>query len=236
MQYQGNKLRHEIKYYINDSVYHTLRNRLKTVLIPDENMVNEEGYLISSLYFDDVYQSAFEEKQSGSRFRKKYRIRSYNRSNQLLRLECKQKFDEYIAKGSADLSDMEYQEILKGNTMTLINRPEQVCRELMVYERTRLLRPVVVVEYQREAYVLPQGNVRITFDKDISASVGSLDLFAQDFITRKVLSDHIMVMEVKYDDFIPYYVQELLRTAMTDRCAISKYVMCRQELRKVAIR
>lgn len=236
MRYQGNNLRHEVKYYINYSVYHTLRNRLKTVLRPDENMVDEEGYLISSLYFDDIYQSALNQKESGVRFRKKYRIRSYNRDTSLVRLECKQKYDEYISKSSTILTNVEYHEILKGNTAVLLNRPEQVCRELMVYERTRLLRPVIVVEYQREAYVLPQGNVRITFDKDISASVGTLDMFSNDFITKKILSDQIMVMEVKYDDFIPVHVQELLKTAMTERCAISKYVMCREELRKVAIR
>ena len=75
MQYQGHTLRHELKYYINASVYHTLRNRLRAVLKPDPNMKREDGYLISSLYFDDLHHSALNEKQSGIRFRKKYRMR-----------------------------------------------------------------------------------------------------------------------------------------------------------------
>ena len=65
MEYLGHRLRHEIKYYINNSVYHTLRTRLNTVAAPDPNMKDPEGYLISSLYFDDIFHSAMEEKLSG---------------------------------------------------------------------------------------------------------------------------------------------------------------------------
>lgn len=108
MQYQGHTLRHELKYYINASVYHTLRNRLRVVLKPDPNMKREDGYLISSLYFDDLHHSALNEKQSGIRFRKKYRMRCYDRSDALIKLECKYKYDEYISKTSATLSRAEY--------------------------------------------------------------------------------------------------------------------------------
>lgn len=101
MQYLGNRLRHEIKYYINEGVYHTLRKRLMTVASPDVNMAVDEGYLISSVYFDDLYHAALEEKQAGIRFRKKYRLRCYDRWDGHINLECKRKYGEYIAKSSA---------------------------------------------------------------------------------------------------------------------------------------
>lgn len=236
MEYQGQKLRHEIKYYINDSVYHTLRNRLKTVIKPDPYMKRDEGYLISSLYFDDMYHSALEEKQSGIRFRKKFRMRCYDREDCLIKLECKRKYDEYISKTSATLSRAEYDSILNGEYSFLANRKEKVCQELLAYHNLNLLKPVVAVEYLREAYVFPQGNVRITFDKDIASSTGNFDMFAQDYTTRKVLDEGLMVLEVKFDDFIPSFILQILKTAMTDKCAISKYVMCRMDKRRILYR
>lgn len=234
MWYQGHKLRHELKYYINESVYETLRNRLKVVIKPDPNMKNPEGYVISSLYFDDLYNSALEEKQNGIRFRKKIRMRSYDHSDNLIKLECKRKFDQYISKTSAVLSREEYDAIIAGNYDFLAKRKENVCKELLAYHHTVLMKPVVTVEYLREAYILPQGNVRITFDKNISSSVHNFDMFSEEYKTKDVLEPGRMVMEVKFDDFIPTYVQQVLRTAMTEKCAISKYVMCRIEKRRIS--
>lgn len=232
MKYEGNSLRHELKYYINESVYHTLRNRLKMVINPDSNMKSADGYLITSIYFDDIYKTAMNEKISGARFRKKFRIRAYERDDSLIKLECKSKFDEYISKVSTNLSREEYDFLLSGNYDFLFNRSEKVCKELLVYNRINLLKPVVTVEYQREAYILNEGNVRITFDKDISASTGSLNMFDESFATTKVLPEKVMVLEVKYDNYLPSNVHSLLRTAMTEKCAISKYVMCRENKRR----
>lgn len=214
MKYEGHTLRHELKYYINYDVYHTLRKRLQTVIQMDENMPDEEGYLVSSIYFDDMYHSALEEKVAGTRFRKKFRIRSYELNNQLIRLECKSKYNEYISKTSAKISLEEYQQIMSGNYDNLILRNEQVCKELFCYNRTKRLKPVVVVEYRREAYISPLGNVRITFDKEISSSTGNLDMFATDYHTTKVLPDDIMVLEVKYDDYIPSHILSILQMTM----------------------
>lgn len=233
MQYEGHTLRHEYKYYINYDVYYVLRDRLKKVIQMDENMPDENGYLISSIYFDDMYHSAVEEKIAGTRFRKKFRIRSYELDNRLIRLECKSKYNEYISKIGAKLSLAEYNQIMQGDYTCLIKRKEQVCQELFCYNREKLLKPVVVVEYRREAYVSPLGNVRITFDKDISASTQTLDIFSENYHTKKVLPDDIMVLEVKYDDYLPVHIKNILQTACTDRCAISKYVMCREEKRRV---
>ena len=235
MQYEGQKLRHELKYYINEGVYLTLKNRLKYITYPDENMVNEEGYIISSVYFDDIYKTAYDEKNSGVRFRKKFRIRAYDYSDKVIKLECKSKFDEYISKRSATLSRAEYDSILKGDYGFLAQREEVICKELLAYNRTRLLKPVVTVEYLREVFVYPHGNVRITFDKDISASVNTVDMFSPDYITTKVLPEKMMVLEVKYDDYLPANVQRVIGMATSNRSAISKYVMCRENNGRVGI-
>ncbi len=236
MQYLGHRLRHEIKYYINDSVYHTLRGRLRTVAGADPNMKEEDGYLISSLYFDDVYHSAMNEKQAGICFRKKYRLRCYNRQDTRINLECKRKYGEYISKDSMAVSRGEYDAMLAGNYDVLMEHPDTVGREVYALHHARLLKPVVAVEYLREAYVLAQGNVRITFDKEISASVNDYDVFSEYYEVQKVLEPGIMVLEVKFDDYLPDMIYQILKTAMTNKCAISKYVMCREEKRRILAR
>lgn len=229
MLYEGNKLRHEYKYYINYGSYHILRSRLQDFVTVDGNMKSPEGYLITSLYFDDVYESAMEEKIAGVRFRKKYRIRVYGRADRVIKLECKMKFDSYIAKVSAPLTRAEYDSILAGDYEFLLQREEQVCRELYMEHKTSLLRPAVVVEYLREAYVSYFGNVRITFDKNIAASFDSLDMLGGDCPVTEILPEGLLVLEVKYDDYLPVYIRQLLQIDGADKCAISKYVMCRNK-------
>lgn len=233
MIYNNRKLRHELKYYMDEEKAFLLRQLLQTVLRPDSNMKNPMGYLISSIYFDDMYNTAMEEKLSGANPRKKFRIRSYDYDDSFIRLECKEKYEQYISKISATLTRQEYDHILAGDYEVLRNRSEEVCRMFYVYTKTRLLHPVVVVEYVREAYVYPLGNVRITFDKEISASVGVLDVFSKEYISRRALDPGKIVLEVKYDDFLPAHIQRVVSLAQTQQCAVSKYTMCRDEKRKV---
>ncbi len=236
MEYLGHALRHEKKYYINESMCRTLRERLRVAANPDPNMKAEEGYLVSSLYFDDLYGSAWNEKEAGIRFRKKYRIRSYNRNDQMIRLECKRKYGEYISKDSMRISRAEYDAVLRGAYDVLLDRSDVLGKELYALRHTVYIRPVTVVEYVREAYVLEQGNVRITFDKHISSSVGTLDMFSEEFEVCGVLKPQIAVLEVKFDDYLPDTIFRVLKTAMADQCAISKYVMCRKEKRRILFR
>lgn len=233
MKYQGRVLRHEMKFYINEAIYHSLRERFRNTLEPDENMTQEEGYIISSLYFDDIYNSALEQKKNGTRFRKKYRIRIYDHDDRLIKLECKSKFDSFIAKESAILSREEYNRILDGDYDFLIQREERVCRELYAFHNSVLLNPTIAVEYIREAYICDHGNVRLTFDKNVSASIFSLDMFSKDFVSVEVLPQGVVVLEVKYDDYIPTYILNMIQSAMTQKCAISKYVMCRNLNRRI---
>lgn len=235
MEYLGHKLRHEYKFYINTFLYHKLRKRLSHVLQKDPNMKDDEGYLISSIYFDDMYQSAMNDKLNGTRFRKKYRIRLYDRNDRIIKLECKSKYNHYISKEWAPLTREEYDSILNGDYEILISRKEEVCRNLYAAHKTKVLRPVTVVEYQREAYVHEYGNVRITFDKNISASIGSLDIFDPDYELVGVNLQNMMVLEVKYDDYIPSHIWKLIQGGTMIQCAISKYVMCRDLNRKVRI-
>lgn len=235
MEFLGHKLRHEDKFYINNFMYHELRERLRHLLTKDQNTSDDEGYLISSLYFDDMFNSAMDDKVDGTRHRKKYRIRLYNHSDNIIKLECKSKYNNYISKEWAPLSRDEYNMILKGDYGFLLSRKEEVCRKLYANHTTKILKPVTVVEYLREAYIHDQGNVRITFDKNLQASIGALDIFHSEYKTTGVPMDGMMILEVKYDDYLADYIRKIIHTGPMVKCAISKYVMCRDINRKVRI-
>ncbi len=92
--------RHEYKYFIDFGEYAHLSRTLDYVLYRDKNGDEFNEYHIRSLYFDDEYNTAFADKLRGVQDRDKYRIRIYNFSDKLIRLERKSKYGDGIAKQS----------------------------------------------------------------------------------------------------------------------------------------
>lgn len=228
MIFQGKQLRNELKYYINYEEYFYLKNRLATMLKIDENSIKDYGYHIRSLYFDDMYGTALKEKEAGVMYRKKYRVRIYDKEDKNIKLERKDKYGEYITKLSERITRDQFYELINGGNINfLLDSGSQLKKDMYVNIRTRLLRPAVIVDYERETYVLNEGNVRITFDKKIQAGINTPDIFSRDIINVDVLPPNTLVLEVKFDDFLPDYVRKLLRIPSYERCAISKYVLCR---------
>jgi len=233
MLYHNIKLRHELKYYISDKEYHLLRARLAPIMRLDENTTRPEGYCIRSLYFDDMYDTAVMEKLTGGQRRDKYRVRVYNGSDHLIRLERKSKYDAYIAKASESITRAQLEAMLDGDYSPLLAMGTPLARDVYAKRQTVLLRPAVIVDYLREAYVYPAGNVRVTFDKDVRAGYGNYDIFSGRVLTCPVVEAGQMVLEIKYDDFLPDVIRRLVRSINGDYCAISKYVMCRIRLSEI---
>lgn len=226
MKYENKELRHEIKYFINNHEYLYLRNRLKESLLVDKFSDENNSYHIRSLYFDDIDETAYRQKEAGVQFRRKYRIRIYNLDSKVIKLERKNKFDNYINKEVASLSQEEFYKILRGDYEFLKFKENSLHKEFYFECVGRLLRPRIIVDYDREAYTLPAGNVRITFDKSLRAGINSFDIFSDKVITKNAIEDSTMIMEVKYDSFLPSHVRNLLQVTSAYRQAASKYVLC----------
>ena len=107
--------------------------------------------------------------------------------------------------------------------------PSGLVRELYCKMGSQQLRPKVLVSYIREAYLYAAGNVRVTFDSHIRSS-----LFHRPFLEEGVpdidVSEHPgdMVLEVKFDAFLPDVVQILLQTGNIRQQSYSKYGACRK--------
>lgn len=228
-------LRHEHKIVLTRAQYFVLSARMRALMSPDPHMPSADGYLISSLYFDDMHETAYHEKLSGSADRKKYRLRIYNGNLSRIRLECKHKAADRIEKRSAPVSEETYHALMRGDMQALANEDHALCHELYGLSASRVMMPRVVVSYLREAYVHPLSNTRITFDKQLRAgwtSEAMLKQLSQDipvFPTSEFPYPEAVILEIKYDEYIAKFVTDALQTGGT-LLAASKYVLCRDAL------
>jgi len=215
-----------LKYYINYFEYYSLRLRLKEALKLDHNSIGSDGYNITSLYFDDMDSSAISEKQAGILTRYKWRIRIYNFSDDSIKLEKKIRVGQYISKKSHRITKDEYKKIIDGDYSFLIKSKVSLLIEFYDDLVNNRFLPKVIVGYTREAYVSAAGNVRITFDKNLSTGLNNIDLFDKNIPYIDVVDKGLTILEVKYDNFLPEYIKDLLQIHSSRKEAISKYVIC----------
>lgn len=232
----GNKrLRHELKYYLRLNDYEPLRQKLLLVTELDPYSVDEEGYHIRSLYFDDLHDTALHEKNYGVFKRRKYRIRIYNKSDAAIKLERKSKFGGYICKEAASITRADYESIMAGQVDFLQETPNSLLRDFYYECKNHLFMPRVMTDNVREAYVMEPGNVRVTFDKQLMTTVHSLDIFDEQLMMVNAIHQPLMIMEVKFEQFLPFNIRYLLQHVSNQRSAISKYAICREESKNTMI-
>lgn len=222
------KVRNELKYFISKADHLCLRNVLKHAMHPDENS-QDGGYHVRSLYYDDLYDSALYDKNFGVKNRKKYRIRVYNQSDQVISLERKRKYNHATNKESFRMDRGEYEKLIAGDADFMRTASNDVAQQFYYEYQNLMLRPKVIVDYFREPYVMAAGNVRITFDQNLSAATFADNLF-ENKIGRPILEPGTVILEVKYDAFIPDIIKMYLGMVDKKPLAISKYVLCREKI------
>lgn len=218
--------RHEMKYIITQPEYHELRNVLAGLMEHDRHAGPGGHYNIRSLYMDDMYRTAYRQKLDGVEIRKKYRIRIYNCSDRRISLECKYKSGPYIYKEAARLTLEEYNRILANDYSFLLHKKEQMAKEFFVDARTNIIRPCVIVEYDREPFVNDVGTVRITFDKNLTAIAPYEDMFSPDAPDYAVLPAGQMILEVKFTGLLPEKIRQVFNSYSYVRTSASKFCMC----------
>jgi len=220
------KGRHELKHSLNYLDYIVLRKKLKLVLPIDKNVGESGEYKIRSLYFDTPKDSALREKIDGVNYREKFRIRKYNDDNDFVKLEKKSKNNNLTYKKSEVLKREEVEKIIAGDFSWMSKSSSPLVVEFYSKINGKLLRPKTIVDYYREPFVYPAGNVRITLDRDIRTALQSIDFFNDDLPTISA-GDEVVILEVKYDEFLPSFISDLIQLGERKASACSKYANCR---------
>ena len=221
-----NKYRHELKYLVDERDLLLLNNKLTGIMDADSHY-QDGSYEIRSAYFDDYKDTALKQNLIGVSPRFKYRIRIYNGDNSFIQLEKKLKSHDMTHKESCSLSYNECLQLLNGN-YSISPEDCEFLKQFKVFAAMHLLKPKVIVIYERKAFICPNGNVRITFDRNISSSTEMEDFFKQDISKRPIMESGKHVLEVKYDEFLPKYIKKTLNTGKMDRTTFSKYYLCRK--------
>ena len=218
--------RHEYKFLISAQAAELLKRRLPYVMQRDPHAGPTGQYTIRSLYFDDLKFSAFDEKVSGIDNRTKYRIRCYNYSDSYFKLEKKEKKGHLTRKTAQRISPADVMRMQNAPTAVSSQMTGTLAEELRLYCCTRGGRPMVLVDYDRTPFVCANGNTRITLDENLRTIPYAHDIFAPGYPAVPVMEPGQVILEVKFDDFLPGYLSDCLADIPKVPMAISKFAMC----------
>lgn len=224
------KYRHEYKYPI--SIFQKKYEEQKIMSVAKlDNFVNEKGYYnIRSIYFDDIYDSCYMDNENGVDEREKFRIRIYDNSDKIIKLESKQKKRGKTLKVACAISKEQCSSLMHGKIPPEIYSNQNLLRRLSYLMSINLMRPKIIVDYDRIPYIyrVEDANVRVTFDMNISSSEDIEAFFDKNLANRGVLPNNTVLMEVKFDDFFPQEIYSLLQLETMASSTFSKYYLCRK--------
>ena len=220
-------MRHEEKFLCSKRQLYLIENRIKNFLDLDASQLCD-GYSIRSIYFDTETDRFYEESLQGLQIRDKYRIRIYNQSDSVIKLEKKSTVNQLKKKSTSFLTREIVDRILENKEWHhLYPLSDDTVSDFWRLQRTEMLLPKIVVEYVRKAYVNDVGNVRITMDSDLKASWEAESFFAPDMLKIPILPEDKGILEVKYDGIFPGYLAKIMNLGVLQQISFSKYVLCK---------
>ena len=218
--------RHEYKYLISRADAELLKLRLPHVMERDPHAGETGQYTIRSLYFDDFANSAYYEKVDGLNLRAKYRIRFYNYDASALKLEKKEKYGHLTRKTAQTITKHDAMALEYALSTGCPDNPEGLTEELRLACLSKGLRPRVLVDYDRTPFLCRDGNTRITLDENLRTRPYIAHLFASPRAMTPVIDPDQVILEVKFDDFLPGYLAAALADIPKAPMAISKFALC----------
>lgn len=219
-----NGYRYELKFTVNANMAEILKQKLKMVMDLDVHS-GEDGYLIRSLYFDDCNSTSYYEKIDGVLYRKKYRIRIYDFEEKTIKLECKEKKDNYSKKRATTITKQMCYNLI--NKELDISTDDKLLNEFITEMKTKPLVPSIIVDYKRTALTYPVSDVRVTFDSKISSGNNNFDIFDKEATSVSMINDNEIVLEVKFNEVLPNHIALILSSVPLIRQAFSKFAVCR---------
>jgi len=226
--------RYELKYILEWKKYIQIRKEIGLLFKRDNKAGKNGKYGVISLYYDTPDLKFFWEKIDGQRQRIKVRLRTYVSPDkadkkQDVFLEIKKKEKNNVFKQRARIEEETAREFIKHPEWEkiFIKKPDVSAINTLKevdYLRTRLqLKPTLIISYMREPYVSADNlNVRVTFDSDVRYRQSGFSLTAQS-MDKHVLSPRHVIMEVKYTEYLPRLLLQILHKHGCNVRTFSKY-------------
>lgn len=222
------RFRHEYKYLVDSCQESILTIWASGVMDKDPHVTEDGSYLIRSLYFDDYDDTCMHENEMGTDLRSKFRIRYYNDGETGICLEKKSKIHGMTLKETCPISEIECKELMDGAAPHITSDMLDLKKKLFMEMRLKELVPKVIVTYERRPFVYTGGNVRITFDKNITSS-NDIDRFLScNYAERPILQVGRSILEIKWDEVLPFHIKKVMNLDTLQWTSFSKYYMCRR--------
>ena len=221
MQYRS-----EIKHVITAADRAAICANMRVVAKLDPHVGERGYYKIRSLYFDSLTDKALREKLDGVNEREKFRIRYYDNNLSLIKLEKKVKRGGLGYKVTAPLTREEAQKIVDGDLNWMATSGRGLVIELYSKMKSQGLRPRTIVDYERIPFVYAPGNVRVTVDYNIRTGLNCTDFLNPHCVTIPA-GDAPIILEVKWDEYLPGIIRHAVQVKDRPCGAFSKYGACR---------
>lgn len=213
--------RKETKYLVSGYQYHILKSLLASVMDRDPYADSQGEYFVRSLYFDSMNKRDLVEKELGATHRRKIRFRYYNHHPMSLKLETKEKDNRFTLKKSLEIGRDEALAMLANEYEHIKDEQPRLYDHLKTFH----YQPVLVMDYEREAYVSDMFNLRINFDKNIRGTKDTQKLFDKDPAMIPITNPNEMILEVKHDGHVPAHIQKILASVDLTPISYSKYYL-----------
>lgn len=237
------RLRFEHKYLVPRRLEGALRRVVEPLTRPDQHAGADHRYTVRSIYFDSADYASYYEKEDGVDARSKLRVRGYDAlvPGAVAFLEIKRRLGNVGAKERVPFGAEGIAPLLAGGDVDEWIEPtaefpaaRRDARRFLFRLHRDALRPVVLITYEREAYVgTLEPSLRVTFDSGVrSRAFPELGELYSDDGLRPSLVDSF-VLEVKYDAALgfPIWLRAFIAEHRLVRQALSKYWTCMTDLR-----
>lgn len=218
--------RRELKHEMTKMECYLLRNKLKHYMEIDPHAKENGTYSIRSVYFDNFDNKVMIQKKEGLFERDKFRVRFYDGNTDFLNLEKKSKRNNLTYKQKCSITAEEYEKIRFDDISWMENDSRLLMQDLYRQMKMLQLKPVTVVDYEREVFIYKYGNVRVTFDSSIRTSLRNNDVLNMN-IPMVDTEPEVVLLEIKYDEFLPTIIKQLLQVSDLRAGAYSKYQISR---------
>ena len=209
----------EWKYILSAEQTEFFRERLKGHMEPDAYGLTT----IQSLYYDTPDRRLVRTSIEKPEFKEKIRLRAYGRATDAspVFLELKRKAFGIVYKRRVQATVPEVKRFFAGEPV--LDEDGQIDRE-MIYFRDyyKKLEPACMILYDRTAYYEPDGDLRLTIDRNPRYRTDALS-FDLAPVGIALLAPGDTILEIKVQDTIPLWLVRILSEGNIKRGSISKY-------------
>lgn len=213
-------MRREIKYKLDLYEASSLEKVLDKVLSKDSNADSNGEYVVKTIYFENYLGEITNDKKRKINNISKYRIRMYQNDSKSIFLERKTNCSGIIKKESEKISKNYVDKLLKGDLYHVSDSESLLKTSLYLQMILKHLRPFIIIEYNRKAYVDEMSNTRITLDRNIKSTLDCESFFANSYNES---IDNYVILEVKYERFVPSFIKDLLKALDKNQISNSKF-------------